>query len=65
MLFHCRDVLPFTLKLPETISAAKTTTDLEEVAKLGIGKWPFFLSFLFSYLWICFSVKLVSNVLVP
>ncbi|MCI4376347.1 hypothetical protein PGIGA_G00187480 [Pangasianodon gigas] len=34
-----RDVLPFTLKLPEAISAAKTTTDLEEVAKLGIGFW--------------------------
>ncbi|XP_046726658.1 ras and Rab interactor 2 [Silurus meridionalis] len=34
-----RDVLPFTLKLPEAISAAKTTTDLEEVAKLGIEFW--------------------------
>ncbi|XP_058241632.1 ras and Rab interactor 2 [Hemibagrus wyckioides] len=34
-----RDVLPFTLKLPEAISAAKTTSDLEEVAKLGIGFW--------------------------
>ncbi|XP_060728598.1 ras and Rab interactor 2 [Tachysurus vachellii] len=34
-----RDVLPFTLKLPEVISAAKTTSDLEEVAKLGIGFW--------------------------
>ncbi|XP_060782037.1 ras and Rab interactor 2 isoform X2 [Neoarius graeffei] len=34
-----RDVLPFTLKLPEAISAAKTTTDLEQVAKLGIGFW--------------------------
>ncbi|KAM9476663.1 ras and Rab interactor 2 [Clarias gariepinus] len=34
-----RDVLPFTLKLPEAISAAKTTADLEEVAKLGIGFW--------------------------
>ncbi|XP_030628296.1 ras and Rab interactor 2 [Chanos chanos] len=34
-----RDVLPFTLKLPESISAAKTPTDLEEVSKLGIGFW--------------------------
>ncbi|XP_053477385.1 ras and Rab interactor 2 [Ictalurus furcatus] len=34
-----RDVLPFTLKLPGAISAAKTTTDLEEVAKLGIRFW--------------------------
>ncbi|XP_076830121.1 ras and Rab interactor 2 [Brachyhypopomus gauderio] len=34
-----RDVLPFTLKLPEAISAAKTPSDLEEVAKLGIRFW--------------------------
>ncbi|XP_017578131.1 ras and Rab interactor 2 isoform X1 [Pygocentrus nattereri] len=34
-----RDVLPFTLKLPEAISVAKTPSDLEEVAKLGIGFW--------------------------
>lgn len=34
-----RDVLPFTLKLPEAISSAKTPSDLEEVAKLGIGFW--------------------------
>uniref|UniRef100_A0A4W4GSK6 Ras and Rab interactor 2 n=1 Tax=Electrophorus electricus TaxID=8005 RepID=A0A4W4GSK6_ELEEL len=34
-----RDVLPFTLKLPEAISAAKTSSDLEEVAKLGIRFW--------------------------
>ncbi|KAM9394695.1 ras and Rab interactor 2 [Salvelinus alpinus] len=34
-----RDVLPFTLKLPEAISAARTPTDLEEVAKLGVGFW--------------------------
>ncbi|CDQ66698.1 unnamed protein product [Oncorhynchus mykiss] len=33
-----RDVLPFTLKLPEAISAARTPTDLE-VAKLGAGFW--------------------------
>ncbi|XP_066535725.1 ras and Rab interactor 2 [Hoplias malabaricus] len=34
-----RDVLPFTLKLPEAISAAKTLSDLEEVAKLGLDFW--------------------------
>ncbi|XP_056616556.1 ras and Rab interactor 2 [Triplophysa dalaica] len=34
-----RDVLPFTLKLPEAISAAKTPTDLEQVAQLGKGFW--------------------------
>ncbi|XP_067277140.1 ras and Rab interactor 2 isoform X2 [Pseudorasbora parva] len=34
-----RDVLPFTLKLPEAIAAAKTLTDLEEVAQLGRGFW--------------------------
>lgn len=45
MLLFCRDVLPFTLKLPEVISAAKTTSDLEEVAKLGIGKQHLSLTF--------------------
>ncbi|KAF3842448.1 hypothetical protein F7725_024399 [Dissostichus mawsoni] len=34
-----RDVLPFTLKLPEVIASAKTSADLEEVAKLGAGFW--------------------------
>uniref|UniRef100_G3PJM3 Ras and Rab interactor 2 n=1 Tax=Gasterosteus aculeatus TaxID=69293 RepID=G3PJM3_GASAC len=34
-----RDVLPFTLKLPEAISSATTSADLEEVAKLGAGFW--------------------------
>ncbi|KAM3842998.1 ras and Rab interactor 2-like [Diretmus argenteus] len=34
-----RDVLPFTLKLPEAIASAKTSADLEEVAKLGAGFW--------------------------
>ncbi|XP_051503612.1 ras and Rab interactor 2 isoform X1 [Myxocyprinus asiaticus] len=34
-----RDVLPFTLKLPEAIATAKTPTDLEEVAQLGRGFW--------------------------
>ncbi|XP_068455480.1 ras and Rab interactor 2 [Clinocottus analis] len=34
-----RDVLPFTLKLPEAIASAATSADLEEVAKLGAGFW--------------------------
>ncbi|XP_010890623.2 ras and Rab interactor 2 isoform X2 [Esox lucius] len=34
-----RDVLPFTLNLPKTISAAQTPNDLEEVAHLGAGFW--------------------------
>nr|XP_020475271.1 ras and Rab interactor 2-like isoform X2 [Monopterus albus] len=34
-----RDVLPFPLKLPETITLAKTSAELEEVAKLGAGFW--------------------------
>ncbi|XP_071403270.1 ras and Rab interactor 2-like isoform X1 [Centroberyx affinis] len=34
-----RDVLPFTLKLPEAIASAKTSADLEEVANLGAGFW--------------------------
>ncbi|XP_044070011.1 LOW QUALITY PROTEIN: ras and Rab interactor 2-like [Siniperca chuatsi] len=34
-----RDVLPFTLKLPEAIASARTSADLEEVAKLGTGFW--------------------------
>ena len=33
-----RDVLPFTLKLPEAIASAKTQKELEEVAQLGAGK---------------------------
>uniref|UniRef100_A0A3Q4HUB6 Ras and Rab interactor 2a n=1 Tax=Neolamprologus brichardi TaxID=32507 RepID=A0A3Q4HUB6_NEOBR len=41
MAFCCisRDVLPFTLKLPEAIASARTFSDLEEVAKLGAGFW--------------------------
>uniref|UniRef100_A0A4W5L4U4 Ras and Rab interactor 2 n=1 Tax=Hucho hucho TaxID=62062 RepID=A0A4W5L4U4_9TELE len=37
--FYCisRDVLPFTLNLPEAIAASKTQKDLEEVAQLGEG----------------------------
>lgn len=38
-----RDVLPFTLKLPEAIASAKTSAELEEVAKLGTGLFPLFL----------------------
>ncbi|XP_070834126.1 ras and Rab interactor 2-like [Chaetodon trifascialis] len=34
-----RDVLPFTLRLPEAIASATTTVDLEEVAQLGAGFW--------------------------
>ncbi|XP_051936983.1 ras and Rab interactor 2 isoform X2 [Hippocampus zosterae] len=34
-----RDVLPFTLKLPEAIATAKTCVELAEVAKLGAGFW--------------------------
>ncbi|XP_069545934.1 ras and Rab interactor 2-like isoform X1 [Brachyistius frenatus] len=34
-----RDVLPFTLRLPQAIASARTFADLEEVAKLGEGFW--------------------------
>lgn len=39
--FYCvsRDILPFTLKLPEAISSAKTQKELEEVAQLGAAFW--------------------------
>uniref|UniRef100_A0A3Q3LKP6 Ras and Rab interactor 2 n=1 Tax=Mastacembelus armatus TaxID=205130 RepID=A0A3Q3LKP6_9TELE len=33
-----RDVLPFTLKLPEAITTARTSADLEEIAKLGADR---------------------------
>lgn len=36
---HNRDVLPFTLKLPYAISTAKTESQLEELAQLGLSKW--------------------------
>ncbi|KAM4729732.1 ras and Rab interactor 2-like [Anableps anableps] len=41
LAFCCisRDVLPFTLKLPEAISSARSFADLEKVAKLGAGFW--------------------------
>uniref|UniRef100_A0A4W5KQZ2 Ras and Rab interactor 2 n=1 Tax=Hucho hucho TaxID=62062 RepID=A0A4W5KQZ2_9TELE len=40
--FYCisRDVLPFTLNLPEAIAASKTQKDLEEVAQLGEARSP-------------------------
>ncbi|XP_043400056.1 ras and Rab interactor 2 isoform X5 [Chelonia mydas] len=36
--FYCisRDVLPFTLKLPHAIAAAKTEAELEDIAQLGL-----------------------------
>ncbi|XP_049592693.1 ras and Rab interactor 2 [Syngnathus scovelli] len=34
-----RDVLPFTLKLPEAIASAKTSAELAQIAKLGAGFW--------------------------
>ncbi|XP_056342811.1 ras and Rab interactor 2 isoform X2 [Oenanthe melanoleuca] len=39
--FYCisRDVLPFTLKLPHAIAAAKTEAELEEIAQLGLNFW--------------------------
>lgn len=37
-LFDNRDVLPFTLKLPHAIAAAKTEAELEEIAQLGLSK---------------------------
>ena len=36
-LSFLRDVLPFTIKLPEAIASAKTQKELEEVAQLGAG----------------------------
>ncbi|XP_067999334.1 ras and Rab interactor 2 isoform X2 [Melanerpes formicivorus] len=39
--FYCisRDVLPFTLKLPHAIAAAKSEAELEEIAQLGLNFW--------------------------
>lgn len=42
LFFNCahvslRDILPFTLQLPEAIASAKTQKELEEVAQLGAG----------------------------
>lgn len=36
-LFHIRDILPSTLKLPEAIHSAETLSDLHEVAQQGAG----------------------------
>lgn len=38
LMLHNRDVLPFTLKLPHAIAAAKTEAELEEIAQLGLSK---------------------------
>lgn len=43
LLLFLRDVLPFTLKLPDAIASARTSADLEEVAKLGAGLVTHFL----------------------
>ncbi|XP_078505092.1 ras and Rab interactor 2 isoform X2 [Lissotriton helveticus] len=39
--FHCisRDVLPFTLKLPQAVTRARTESELEDIARLGIRFW--------------------------
>lgn len=37
LILSLRDVLPFTLKLPEAIVSAKTQKELEEVSQLGAG----------------------------
>ncbi|KAJ1153175.1 hypothetical protein NDU88_005937 [Pleurodeles waltl] len=39
--FHCisRDVLPFTLKLPQAVTRARTESELEDIASLGIRFW--------------------------
>ncbi|NXS08302.1 RIN3 protein, partial [Neodrepanis coruscans] len=43
LLFHCvsfyRDLLPFTLKLPQAILEASTFQDLETISSLGIDFW--------------------------
>ncbi|KAJ3615144.1 hypothetical protein NHX12_018712 [Muraenolepis orangiensis] len=44
--FYCisRDVLPFALRLPDSIACAKTQKGLEEVAQLGAAFWDSALS---------------------
>ncbi|XP_056315402.1 ras and Rab interactor 2 [Danio aesculapii] len=44
--FYCisRDILPFTLKLPEAIHSAETLPDLHEVAKQGAAFWEYSLN---------------------
>ena len=36
----CRDLLPFTLRLPRAILEASSSTDLEIISNLGLGKSP-------------------------
>lgn len=36
----CRDVLPFTLELPEAISKATSHKQLESISHMGIGGLP-------------------------
>lgn len=47
VFFFYRDVLPFTLKLPDAIVSATTSADLEEIAKLGPGLLS--CNYLFTY----------------
>lgn len=35
-----RDLLPFTLRLPQAILEASSFTDLETISNLGLGKSP-------------------------
>lgn len=42
--------MPFTLKLPEAIASARTSADLDEVAKLGAG------------LFLCFLLNMHSSI---
>nr|XP_031535209.1 ras and Rab interactor 3 isoform X2 [Vicugna pacos] len=39
--FYCvsRDLLPFTLRLPQAILEASSSTDLETISSLGLGFW--------------------------
>lgn len=43
-----RDILPFTIKLPDAIASAKTQKELEEVAQLGAGTVVFFIALWFK-----------------
>lgn len=43
-----RDILPFTIKLPEAIASAKTQKELEEVAQLGAGTVIFLIALWFK-----------------
>ncbi|XP_069853798.1 ras and Rab interactor 3-like isoform X1 [Dipodomys merriami] len=41
--FYCvsRDLLPFTLRLPQAILDSRSLSDLETISKLGLGFWDF------------------------